>query len=1557
MKHFFIAVLFTLGVLGQAHSQSLQLTSPNGGEVWLGGSYHNITWTYSNVDNIKIEYSLNNGLTWVLLSSSYPSSALSLGWTLPCIGSNQVKVRITNTLQFTQDESNAVFTIPEPTVDITYPNGAEAFGVGTGQYIEWATTGVRNLHLQYTVNNGSSWTDIGDFSATGNYANWVCPTGISTQVKIRGWNIESSRNRDSSAAPFSIIALPSTNNGKYKGGLKDGYDMRSNRPDSLRLITPNGGENYSPTNYVLIKWAQRQIDQIKIEYSTDNGSNWNLIGSEIPAAQLSYGWSVPNIPSSQCRIKITSLQTGLSDISDAVFSINSSYVNLLYPNGGESYGTGTGQYIEWQSGSVATVKLEYSTDNGSSWTNIGTASASYGYANWVTPAIVSGNCIIRVSDNALPSVKDQSDASFSLYSLPANNAGKFKGGPNDGYSMKSTVRDSIQLTSPNGGEIWTSASGRQITWTYNGIENITIELSLDDGQTWSTLAASVPASQLSYYWSIPITPSYTCRIRVRDITRPISDESDAVFIIPTSYVQITYPNGGESFGAGTGQYIEWEYNDLASIKLEYSTNNGSTWSVIGTAYAANRFVNWVVPVTTSSQILIRATSVDNPIYTDKSNAVFSSYNMTASVVGKYRGGENDGYSMYAFKDVYVKVIKPNGGEIWGNGSTQQIRWATLNTSENLKVEYSTDNEASWTTLLNDVPNSPVTFNWTIAAQPSTICKVRATTMSGVEFDKSDDFFTIANPSGILTNPVTGNSFCSGQSTTVNFTKSISFNPGNRFIVQLSDSAGTFNGPVQNIGEIAATTPAPISVTFPPKYFSSSLYRLRVIGTNPPTLGTDNGSNFTIRPLPFVRLGRDTSICAGNNLTLNAASSGATYLWSTGASTSFIQVNQGGTYWVEASNSCGSTRDSISIRVIQPPLVNLGPDRQICVNSSTVLTADSGDYSYLWSTGAVSRSITVVLPGTYSVSVTNACGTANDNINISNTAAGSVNLGSDRGLCAGETVVLNAGNPGSTYRWSTGSTAQSITITSPGTYSVDVATSCGTISDQITFYNGVFTVNAGADKSACRGEAVTLSATGGNKYLWNTGDSTASITVRPQSSGIYSVTARNIYGCTSSDQVSITVKDTPEAQVVSQTGANTFCSGSPTIYTANSGAGLGYQWLLNGLPIPAANSKNFSPDSSGSYSVKVVSESGCSAVSAAIAVVVNPSPDATLSPAGQAAICSGSPLLLKANKGNGFVYEWYRDGNQIEAAADSQYFAVLAGDYQVKVFNATGCSRLSATTTLQVNAVPQATISASGTGICDGQSVTLQSGIGAGLSYQWQKNGVNIPQANGSQYSATEAGIYSVEVRNAENCSSISNGLVLKVSQSSSGDTSIISATGSYAWNGQTYDSSGTYTWSGTNAAGCDSTATLMLTILPDGADQLQYQMQQQKLGNCANSLVKLSVKTRPLIRTDSMMVNANGDAATAYGNILNDGGKTITRRGFCWGTSASPTLSSSFIQTGSGSGAFSGNITGLSSNSTYYLRAYAGTATEVWYGNEMVISAGNGLQPGDGPAVRRLKKE
>ena len=111
--------------------------------------------------------------------------------------------------------------------------------------------------------------------------------------------------------------------------------------------------------------------------------------------------------------------------------------------------------------------------------------------------------------------------------------------------------------------------------------------------------------------------------------------------------------------------------------------------------------------------------------------------------------------------------------------------------------------------------------------------------------------------------------------------------------------------------------------------------------------------------------------------------------------------------------------------------------------------------------------------------------------------------------------------------------------------------------------------------------------------------------------------------------------------------------------------------------------------------------------------------------------------------------------------------------------------------------------------------------------------------------------------------------------------------------------------------------------------------------NCATSPVKLSVKTSVKVQIDSTG-SIGGNTATAYGNILNDGGKTITRRGFCWGTSANPTLSNSFSENGSGHGTFNGSLSGLSPSTPYYLRAYAGTETEVWYCNEISFPPANG---------------
>lgn len=79
-------------------------------------------------------------------------------------------------------------------------------------------------------------------------------------------------------------------------------------------------------------------------------------------------------------------------------------------------------------------------------------------------------------------------------------------------------------------------------------------------------------------------------------------------------------------------------------------------------------------------------------------------------------------------------------------------------------------------------------------------------------------------------------------------------------------------------------------------------------------------------------------------------------------------------------------------------------------------------------------------------------------------------------------------------------------------------------------------------------------------------------------------------------------------------------------------------------------------------------------------------------------------------------------------------------------------------------------------------------------------------------------------------------------------------------------------------------------------------------------------------------------AATAGGNIVSDGGSTVTARGLCWGTTTAPTIDGSKTTDGTGTGIFASSLTGLLPNTLYYVRAYATNATGTVYGNELTFT-------------------
>lgn len=139
--------------------------------------------------------------------------------------------------------------------------------------------------------------------------------------------------------------------------------------------------------------------------------------------------------------------------------------------------------------------------------------------------------------------------------------------------------------------------------------------------------------------------------------------------------------------------------------------------------------------------------------------------------------------------------------------------------------------------------------------------------------------------------------------------------------------------------------------------------------------------------------------------------------------------------------------------------------------------------------------------------------------------------------------------------------------------------------------------------------------------------------------------------------------------------------------------------------------------------------------------------AVVTAGGSTSFCIGDSVLLSANTGLGFTYQWYRDGVAISGATNATYYAKLTGAHSVKLTNSGGCSSYS-----NAISIYQLLDNAGGIG-CDGITVgpwaclnggntrTLKTGTGPGYTYQWKKNGVNIPGAVNFSYSTTLPGAY------------------------------------------------------------------------------------------------------------------------------------------------------------------------------------------------------------------------
>ncbi len=533
---------------------------------------------------------------------------------------------------------------------------------------------------------------------------------------------------------------------------------------------------------------------------------------------------------------------------------------------------------------------------------------------------------------------------------------------------------------------------------------------------------------------------------------------------------------------------------------------------------------------------------------------------------------------------------------------------------------------------------------------------------------------------------------------------------------------------------------------------------------------DDADCATLGTLSFFITPKDVSCSGGTDgritFVVNGGTAPWTYLWSNGAVTQHLENVGAGNYTVEITdaNGCQYNIDSPSSMTISEP-VALAAACDMTTNESTIGAADgstsviasggTAPYTYTWSNGATTASITGLSAGTYTVTVKddNDC-TTTQSCTISAGACGTINVSASvqtaincNGASTGAVTASASGGAGTyNYTWSAGPTGLSA-----GTYSV-IATDgngcTGSATVTLTQPNALVLNMSCTNETSNNGNngSATVTPTGGTasySYAWQHNASLTTGTATGLAPGTYGVVVTDAKGCTATAACTVSEFgcNNPtvnlSATALSCFGAN---DGSITSTIAGGTAPYVYAWS-NG-----SAATNIASLSAGNYTLNVSDANGCMG-----SATINVSSPAALM-ATCAATAESAPNAddgqLTANPSGGtapYTYVWSNGGN-IQTIAN-----LPPGNYSATITDAKGCS-----TTINCS-VTEAMCPNITTGIttvvnvnCKGNNtgsinINAPTGGAAPYTFGWSNGGTTDPLTN------LVAGSYTVTVTDKNGC--------------------------------------------------------------------------------------------------------------------------------------------------------------------------------------------------------------
>ncbi|MGZ3941360.1 MAG: beta strand repeat-containing protein, partial [Bacteroidia bacterium] len=703
-------------------------------------------------------------------------------------------------------------------------------------------------------------------------------------------------------------------------------------------------------------------------------------------------------------------------------------------------------------------------------------------------------------------------------------------------------------------------------------------------------------------------------------------------------------------------------------------------------------------------------------------------------------------------------------------------------------------------------------------------------------------------------------------------------------------------------------------------------------------GTTVVYSVTVNPIPVLTISGTTSICSGTSTTLTGATA-TNYTWSTGATTNTVTVipTVTTTYTLTGANgSCIDTK-TVSINVTSTPTVNIIGSTTHCSGSAMTLTGSTTAGTFTWSAnaGGVSTNTVSVNPGlgntTYTLNGSVGTCTATTSITVSVTATPTLAVNSPT-ICSGQSAVLTAATANS-YSWSTFETTPTITVSpvNTTTYTVtgDNGAGCTSTKTATVTVNPTPTVVISGAHFICQGTTLILTGATATNYTWLPGGAnTPTLSITPSSgSNTYTLIGAN-GSCTSATTAMVDVAATPTVSVNNAT----ICSGQSTVLTA--GGATTFTWSANAGGVTTSTA-NVNPITTTVYTV--AGTLGACKDSITTTVTVNPAPSLSIN--GAIAICSGQSITLTGGTATNYTWSTGATTANISVSPTTNTTYTLSGT--------TGTCTASTVATVTVNTPPSigsASVTSAPCGSATGgciNSVSINGGLPA---YQYSWDGGLTWNAS-SNYCSIPAGTYSLEVKDANGCTTKTN---ISVPSLSGPAAPAVSPSNTVVCLGDNVPLSispvGSYTYTWTDATGTHTGATYTITNIGP-AGNYNISVTATDAGGCVSTSASLTITVNPLplisassssvsiCAGQSAVLNASG-AATYTWSMNAAGANTST-------VSVTPLSSDIYTVTGTSAGCTASQTVSVNIISLPGVTATA-TSPTICAGQSTVLTAGGG---------------